>query len=149
MVTTVGNEDSLEELLSDLITLDYDAIEAYEAAIERLEDGEARQQLGSFVQDHVRHTENLAPHLRSLRSEVPAGSGGKSLLTEGKVVIAGLAGDQAILKAMASNEVDTVTAYGRAVEHPEVPSEVREKLRRNLRDEERHKAWIEQRARQL
>ena len=39
----------------------------------------------------------------------------KALLTKGKVVIAGLMGDEAILQAMRTNEADTNTAYERAV----------------------------------
>jgi hypothetical protein len=39
----------------------------------------------------------------------------KSILTKGKVVMAGLIGDKAIFEAMRMNEADTNTAYERAV----------------------------------
>ena len=37
MVTTVGTESGVIDMLNDLIQLDYDAIQAYEAAIGRIE----------------------------------------------------------------------------------------------------------------
>ena len=40
----------------------------------------------------------------------------KAILTQGKVVLADMFGDSAILKAMKTNEDDTVTAYDRACE---------------------------------
>ena len=43
MVTTVGTESTLEDLLEDLIQLDYDAADAYQAAIDRLEDRRFRE----------------------------------------------------------------------------------------------------------
>ena len=64
----------------------------------------------------------------------------KSLLTKGKVVIAGMMGDKAILEAMRTNEADTNTAYKRAVAHEGVPSTTLNTLRRGLQDERRQAA---------
>src|SRR5690606_437297 len=104
----------LAELLQDLIELDYDAIEAYEEAIKRLDNGGYKQKLEKFKADHERHTQNLAAPLRSMGEDVPTGPSAKRFLTRGKVVLADMAGDFAILKAMKSNEDDTNTAYERA-----------------------------------
>lgn len=142
MVTTIGNETEAQALLYDLIELDYDAIAAYDAAIDRLEDASQKQALASFREDHVRHTENLAPFLRELGSEVPQSGNAKQVLTKGKVVMADLMGDKAILEAMRTNEDDTNTAYSRAVAHPDVTAECRRVLEQNLADERRHCAWI-------
>ncbi len=144
MTTMVGKEDNLVDLLQDLIKLDYDAIEAYEAAIERLDDIESQQRLREFMADHQRHTENLATYLRAMGEEVPEGPGGKALLAAGKVVVADLFGDKAVLKAMKTNEDDTNTAYERAVNHADATPEIRATLQENLQDERRHRAWIEQ-----
>ncbi len=146
MVTTVGTENELIDLLQNLITLDFDAIEAYEAAIDRLDDKTAQDKLRSFIKDHRRHTEDLSPHLRGMGGDVPSGSGVKSLLTQGKVEAASLMGDCAVLKAMASNETDTVTAYEKAAERDDVDGQLREKLQAGLEDEKRHKAWMQDRS---
>ena len=59
----------------------------------------------------------------------------KALLTKGKVVIAGLMGDEAILQATRTNEADTNTAYERAVKLSGLPSNTRDVLQRGLEDE--------------
>lgn len=56
MATTVGTEDNLVDLLSDLVQLDYDAADAYQAAIDRLEDTAARSSLVAFRQDRSNAT---------------------------------------------------------------------------------------------
>jgi uncharacterized protein (TIGR02284 family) len=149
MATTVGTEGTLQERLENLITLDHDAIAAYESAIERLDDASSKEKLAEFMADHQEHTRNLGAHLQEMGHEVPAEGSMKSMLTQGKVLIAGLMGDKAILQAMKSNEEDTNTAYGRAVEHEDTPAQVKATLEQNLADERRHHAWIEERIGQL
>jgi rubrerythrin len=143
MATTIGNEDSLPELLANLIKLDYDAIEAYDAAIERVEDPTYKDALAEFRDDHVTHTNNLSELLLSLGETPPEGADAKSILTEGKVKLATLGGDKAILRAMLSNEGDTNTAYERATVNQAATPEVLEILELNYADEQNHKRWLE------
>lgn len=142
MVTTIGTESDAGKLIYDLISLDYDAVAAYDAAIERLDDEGFKRSLGSFREDHVRHTQNLKPFLEHMGAEVPQEGDSKQLLATGKVKIANLLGDKAILQAMRTNEDDTNTAYGRAVENSDVTPEMRNVLEQNLADERRHCDWI-------
>ena len=72
----------------------------------------------------------------------PAGGDIKSMLTQGKVVMAGLVGDEAVLRAMRTNEADTNTAYEGAVQFPDLHSGIRDMLEAGLADERRHCAWI-------
>lgn len=72
----------------------------------------------------------------------PSGGDIKSMLTQGKVVMAGLVGDEAVLRAMRTNEADTNTAYERAVQFPDLHSGIRDMLEAGLADERRHCAWI-------
>ena len=142
MVTTVGTESSLEDLLKDLIQLDHDAVETYQAAIDRLHYAGFREALKGFCQDHLRHVEELGAQLSGLGREPPKEGDMKSVLAKGKVVLAGLVGDKQMLQAMKTNEDDTNTAYERAVRHDEASEEVRETLRRGLADERRHRDWM-------
>lgn len=142
MVTTVGTESKVVDLLSDLISLDYAAIEAYTSAIERLDNKQFAAKLESFREDHKRHTSNLAPFVRRLGGDLPEGAGAKSFLTTGKVAMASVMGDKAILTAMKTNEDDTNTAYERATKHEDVSTEIRKVLAANLDDERRHREWI-------
>jgi uncharacterized protein (TIGR02284 family) len=144
MVTTVGTESTLVDTLNNLIQLDYDAIEAYDAAIDRLDNAEYKARLKEFRADHVRHTRDLGAAVTGLGGKPARQGGAKSLLTRGKVMMADLMGDRAILQAMRSNEDDTNTAYERAVKAADGTPAVATALRAGLDDERRHRAWIEQ-----
>jgi uncharacterized protein (TIGR02284 family) len=132
-------------LLNNLIELDFDAIEAYEAAITRLSNPHDQDSLRGFMSDHQRHTQDLADVVRELGEKPKTGTDFKHVLTKGKVVLAGLMGDTAILWAMRSNEDDTNKAYEKATEEPGLPARIRDILERNLNDERRHRAWLVQR----
>lgn len=145
MATMVGTQKELTSLLNALIELDLDAIEAYESAISRLDDLAAKEHFSLFKGDHERHVQDLRPLVAEL-GETPASEPDiKRVLTQGKVVLAALVGDKLILRAMKTNEVDTNTAYDRAVARDDLPEHVREVLLRNRDDERRHLAYIEKR----
>jgi hypothetical protein len=61
-------------------------------------------------------------------------------------MMASLFGDKAILEAMRTNEDDTKTAYGRAVQHQDVTLEMRQVLEQNLANERRHCAGSSRRS---
>lgn len=140
MTTRVGSEDDPIRMLEHLIALDFDAIEAYEAAIDRLDNVQYQARLAAFLADHRRHVEELSPLVRRLGGEPPGGPGAKRLLAQGKVYLADLAGDEAILRAMRSNEDDTNEAYGRAV--GKAPKEAEAIVLRGREDERRHREWL-------
>jgi uncharacterized protein (TIGR02284 family) len=142
MATTIGTEDKLEDLLTDLIQLDYDAADAYQAAIDRVQDTGFRSVLAAFKQDHLRHIEELGQFLTKMGKTPPEEGDMKSLLTQGKVILGGLMGDKAILQAMKTNEEDTNTAYERAVQHKEAGSDLHNALQHALGDERRHRDWM-------
>lgn len=149
MVTMVGLETDFIQMLNDLIELDYDAIEAYSAAINRLGDSASRDMFDKFRADHARHTRELGQLVRDLGGIPSTGPSLKKYLTQGKVVIADIFGDEAILRAMKTNEDDTNTAYERAVNHDKKPAVANDILQRGLADEQRHRAWIEDRIDQI
>lgn len=142
MATTVGTESTLEDLLENLIMLDYDAADAYQAAIDRLENVRFKQQLTEFKREHLRHIDELGRILSGMGPTVPKEGDLKSLLTKGNVVIACLIGDRAILEAMRTTEADTNTAYERAINHEGLSTTARDALQRGLEDERRHCEWI-------
>ncbi|MCI0752295.1 DUF892 family protein [Teichococcus vastitatis] len=144
MVTTVGTESTFTKLVQNLLTLEHDAIAAYESTIERLENAEAKQQIALFKGDHDRHVQELERIATNLGEPVTEGGDMKQLLTTGKVAMASIFGDAATIKAMRTNEEDTVAAYERAVKHPEVTAEARPIFERALQDELRHRQWMEE-----
>ena len=142
MATTVGTEDTLDDLLTDLIQLDFDAAGAYEAAIDRLEDAGFRATMTAFRQDHLRHIDELGRFLEEMGQTPPTEGDMKAILAKGKVVMGGLMGDKALLQAMKTNEDDTNTAYERAVRHRDAGPQLQAALQQALGDERRHRDWM-------
>ena len=80
----------------------------------------------------MRHITELGDILSSMGRTPPKEGDMKALLTKGKVVIAGLMGDEAILQAMRTNEADTNTAYERAVNFKGLQANTRDVLQNGL-----------------
>jgi len=145
MATLVGTQSDPASLLRSLIQLDFDAVEAYSAAIQRVDTGDDKETLTTFCDDHLRHIAELTEVLRNNGVPAPTGPDAKRLLAAGKVVVAGLMGEKAVLLAMKTNEADTNMAYERAADHDSVTPAVKDLLRACLADERRHRAWLIQR----
>lgn len=144
MVTIVGTQSDFADALRALVELDFDAIEAYEAAINRLENKAYQSQLSAFKADHQRHTRELTVILLDHGEKAPEGPDAtKQWLAKGKVVLGSLIGDDAILAAMKSNEDDTNTAYERVSNRDDQWQDAISIIARGLEDERRHKAWLE------
>ncbi|RZI45260.1 DUF2383 domain-containing protein [Candidatus Finniella inopinata] len=144
MATFVGTQSDFVKALKELIELDYDAVEAYQAAINRLDNTTYIEKLESFKADHQRHITELSILLKKHSEDAPTGpSLAKQWLTKGKVVLANLVGDNTILSAMRSNEEDTNKAYERMQNYPDMWQDGIEILKRGLEDERRHKAWFD------
>ena len=138
------SDKAVIKALKELVALDYDAIEAYDAAIDRLDDKEAAKKLESFKQDHVRHTANIGDLVRKRGETPPDGPDFKRILTKGKVVLADLIGDKTILTAMSANEKITNVAYDKARGLDDLQPNELSVINANYADEQRHKAWIDQ-----
>lgn len=143
MATMIGSEAHVVDMLIHLVELDFDAIAAYRAAIERLDSPRPKRAMQEFLLDHERHIRELSPLIRELGGTPPLEGDLKSVLTKGKVVIGQLMGDAGILGAMRSNEDDTNDAYERAASRIDAREPVRLVLARGLADERRHRGWIE------
>ena len=149
MVTMVGNESSIKDLVTNLIYLEHDAIAAYDSCVERLDDKTLSAQIADFRRDHDEHLRVLNEMATQIGIEAPAEGDMKQMLTTGKVVLADIMGDATILKAMKTNEDDTVTAYERASQHPDAIPESKAFFMKAHQDELRHRAWMETTAQSL
>ena len=130
------------EKLNDLIQLDYDAVGAYEAAIDRIDVESIRSSLREFQNDHRRHIQELSAQVRSLGGTPKERPDMKGFVLKGFTAITSMMGNEAALRAMQGNEKLTNTSYANALR--ESWSEpVRQLLERNYHDEQRHLAYIE------
>jgi rubrerythrin len=143
MVTMVGNEDGIKDLVTNLIYLEHDAIAAYDSCVERLDDRALSAKVAEFKQDHLRHLDVLRRIAAETGAEAPEEGDMKQILTTGKIVLADIMGDAAILKAMTTNEDDTVTAYERAARHPDAIPESKAFFMEAHQDEVRHRDWMD------
>ena len=141
----MGTQTDFTDAVKELIELEFDAVEAYEAALNRIESSVYKQKLAEFKEDHLRHIQELSAVSQQHGGEVPQGPNAiKSFLTQGKVVLGNLIGDIAILKAMLSNEQDTNTAYERMENRDDKWLDVRAILDKAFEDEKKHKKWLEE-----
>ncbi len=129
--------------LKDLLQLDYAAVEAYDSAIERFKNETFKMKFQEFRNDHHRHIKNVTEYLKKIGGDYPTGAGIKKILTQGKVILANLAGDISLLKAMKSNELETTEAYKHINAYPDIPSDIKDALLDGYQDEKRHLLWIE------
>jgi rubrerythrin len=149
MATTVGTEGDFKDLVTNLIYLEHDAIAAYDSTIEKLSDPSLSQQIAQFRDDHHQHLTVLKDIAMQSGAEAPAGGDMKQMLTTGKIALASMMGDGAILKAMKTNEDDTVAAYERARGHQDAIPASREFFTKALADEQRHREWMQRISEQL
>lgn len=145
MATMTGKETDAMKTIYKLVELDFDAIEAYDAAIQRLKDETSRSKMLEFKSDHERHIRDLSDALNRHGITAPNRGDFKRVLTKGKIVIGQIAGDRGILQAMKTNEDDTNMAYERAANRNDLPPELISLVERGLADERRHRDWIIQR----
>ncbi len=143
MVTLAGTQNNIKDLVEALLKLEQNALEAYDATVERLENKQFSQQVASFREDHYQHVEALTSIASQIGAE-PQEAGAKSMLTKGKVVIADIVGnDSAILTAMKTNEYETVMAYENALKKDFLTPELRQICEKGLSDERRHRDWMD------
>jgi uncharacterized protein (TIGR02284 family) len=130
--------------LNELIQLDFDAARTYEQALERVDDPLASEDLESFREDHERHISELTRVVEDLGGEVEeAGRDVKGVLLESMTKLRSVTGTLGALKAMRLNEKLTNRTYEKATRE-DLPPIALEVVARNLEDERRHLAAIEE-----
>ena len=131
------------ERLNDLIALDYDAVGAYEAAINRIDVESLRTSLREFQRDHERHIQELSRVVTQLGGKPRKKPDAKGFILKGFTAVTSMMGNEAALQAMRGNELLTNRTYRMALDE-EWSNETRAIIERNYSDEQRHLAFIEQ-----
>ena len=131
------------DLLNDLIMLDLDAVKAYQSAIDRISVATIAERLTSFKHDHERHVANLSAEVRRLGGTPADRRDFKGPFIQGFTAIMSMMGVEEALRAMRGNEELTNKTYENALQQP-LPADVRLVVEENLRDEQRHLAYIQE-----
>ena len=130
------------ERLNALIALDYDAVGAYEAAINRIDVESLRMSLRGFQQDHERHIQELSRVVTQLGGTPRQRPDAMGFILKGFTTVTSMMGNEAALQAMRGNETLTNRTYRMALDE-EWSDEARAIIERNFQDEQRHLAFIE------
>ena len=137
------NDETYENIV-DIIKLDIDAVNAYEQAIDSIEETLIQNRLENFKDDHQRHVDDLSDYLlingRTPPDESPDFKG---YLLEGFTSLRSITGTDGALKAMKTNEELTNKKYDEAVTWDLEPK-LAKIIKRNREDEQVHLAYIEE-----
>lgn len=143
MSTSIGTEHTLGDMLNSLVELNHDCISAYDSALTRVDREDFRVRLRAMVADLRRHLDELKPHVEALTTNVSDTPSPKEILTKGRVVLAGLVGDEAILSALRRNQQDMQQALHAAVNYKGNTAKTRAMLEGQLRTETGHFDWLD------
>lgn len=134
------------EECNDLIRFDYDAIGAYDEAIDSIPEPILRESLIRFRSDHERHVIDLSAIVQRLGGNPPEKPGARGVLRKTLTKVAGLMGTETVLEAMRANEEVLNKQYASRA-NLAFPDDVLAVIARNYNDEKRHLAWVEQQLR--
>ena len=135
--------DKQIEELNELIRFDFDAIGAYNSAIADIKERQIRDPLTQFRGDHERHVQNLSMIVARLGGKPVDAPGFKGVVRKTMTKVAGLGGTELTLKAMRSNEEVLNKTYAHHLSL-DFPDDIKDVIRANYGDEQRHLAWVEQ-----
>jgi rubrerythrin len=136
------NEKTISTLKS-LVQLDYDAVLAYNQALDHIDLADVHKQIADFRDDHERHITELSALLRDEGEDAPArGRDLKGFFIEGFTAVRSVTGTEGALKAMKTNEELTNRRYESALT-AELSTDARKLVEKNFHDEQRHLRWIE------
>ena len=135
--------DKQIEELNELIRFDHDAIGAYTEAINAVHQPQIRDPLTRYRGDHQRHVSELSAVVRRLGGKPAESADLKGMVRKTMTKVAGLVGEETVLKAMKSNEEALNKAYNHHTTL-DFPSDILDLIKRNYEDEKRHLQWVEQ-----
>jgi uncharacterized protein (TIGR02284 family) len=137
----LSTDKQIEEL-NELIRFDLDAIGAYTEAINATTNPQIADPLTRFRGDHQRHVTELSAVVRRLGGKPASSPDAKGMVRKTMTKIAGLVGEEAVLKAMKSNEEMLNKAYNQHATM-DFPQDILDLINRNFSDEKRHLKWVE------
>lgn len=142
MITKVGTEAKFAEAMKELLELEYDAIEAYDVALSRLGSRVYRQKLHDFAENHKKYIQEISEILDAHDQDLPEVPTKRQWLSKGKVALASVVGDGAILSAIQNSEEGIVKAYERLACRSDMWDDARYVLLNGMKDINMHEKWL-------
>lgn len=142
MATPTPSLPALEQQLSRLRQLDQEAEAAYEAAAVRVRRPALRRGLRALAADCRRHVDELAPYLPAAGVSRGPADDERRLLRAGRLMLAQVLGDAAVLDALGDLVRQSTAAYADALADDRLAVPARAVVQRNACDERRHEHWL-------
>lgn len=134
---------SLDLRLRSLVDQELDAVEAFGTAVACTKSTALNAMLSALRDQHAMHAAELGARLCEVGGELPKGPDLKRVLNQGKVVMACLKSDGAMLATLKASEDEARASYERGAEDDAMPPPVRALLRSYLTDEQHYAASLE------
>lgn len=125
-------QNNTPETLSSLLRGEMSAMETYQKALEKVDGYPEGAQLRQIYMDHSHAVQVLRNLLMRYQAELPASSGAWGTFANAVQATANLFGDKAALKALKEGEEHGIKDYQRALDDPEVATEVKAMIRSDL-----------------
>ena len=122
--------------------LEFDAMEACDTILDRLEDPGRRSTVEGFKKEHEAHARSLAEEVARLGGTPTSGTAFKRVVKSGRIVIARPGGDKSFLAAMRANEHEAIQRYRRALEIQGLDGHTRGVLEGIMSSEQHQRSWI-------
>jgi hypothetical protein len=143
---TKGREmetDNLIKELQELVQVDIDAVHTYNRVLDEISDEIVHSRLTTFRDNHINHINTLSDEIRSLGGEPPGLTMDfKGYVIEAFAVLRIVTGMKSALKALKIAELITCQYYGQSVSK-DVPSALKELIRKHFSDEKIHLEYID------
>lgn len=144
MVTLVGTQNKFSDAVKELVELIYDVVDAYQVAIDKISNIKLKLQFIAFKKEHEQKIKELSNLLTKHSQTAPTGpSLAKQWIAKGKIVLANLFNNKAILMAVKSNEDDANAAYENMLKHAEKWPDAQPILLQGLAEVRRHRDNLE------
>ena len=137
------SEERIVSLATDACLADLDAIDAYDVALDRIEDAAMVRVLRGCLEDHQRHLIELSELLAAVDAQPPMQGLIDHLLCTARVLVGNVGGDAGVLLALRAREAEAWATYERLARSTGLPPQVRDLLRQHAREERRHLGLVE------
>lgn len=126
------SQNNTPDTLQSLLRGEMSAMETYQKALEKVDGYPEGAQLRQIYMDHSHAVQVLRNLLMRYQAELPTSSGAWGTFANAVQSTANLFGDKAALKALKEGEEHGIKDYMRALDDPEVATEVKAMIRSDL-----------------
>jgi hypothetical protein len=142
MVEKMEKNDLIKEL-QELAQVDIDAVHTYNRVLDQISDEIVHSRLTSFRDNHINHIVAVSDQIRALGAEPPElEKDFKGYVIDAFAALSVSVGMKSAMRALKTVESITNRYYGNSISK-NIPSDLKELLRKHFSDEKIHLEYIE------